>query len=213
MPPGFETETLTFSYSLTEEDATTGLLPQDLDGSTSPVYCLSSELCYIHNRNNRAVSLAPGPITDPQIVVDTSKPAVQAIWTNKTTSPYDGIYTIGEEILIKLKWTKPVQISSRNPRLILNVTTDSSDVRYALFDEIRSRQESSSGDVFVFVYTVAAGERASDLTFVGPEIDKYFGLSRIYRSASTLTTEVDYTLPNPYNPQPLANTAGGRESR
>ncbi len=83
---GFETETLTFSYALTESDNTPALLPQDLtaDG-TGPIYCLSADLCHIYNRNNRPVSLAPGAIVDPLIVVDTAKPTVMAVWTNKST--------------------------------------------------------------------------------------------------------------------------------
>ena len=86
---GFETETLTFSYALTENDNTNALLPQDLTDGTgttqSPIYCISADLCHIYNRNNRPVSLAPGAIVDPLIVVDTAKPTVVAVWTNKST--------------------------------------------------------------------------------------------------------------------------------
>lgn len=205
---GFQTETLTFTYTLTESDDTAALLPEDLSVSESPVYCSSGDLCEIRNRNNRPVDLSPASITDPQIVVDTAAPKVEWIWTNKTTSSYDGVYTIGEEIAIKLRWTKPVSITGKNPRLVMNVTADSADVRYATLNEALTNAEPND-DTMVFVYTVAAGEKSSDLTFVGPEVDRFFGLCYLYRTAGSLVTEVNYTLPSPNNPRPLADSPRG----
>ena len=47
----------------------------------------------------------------------------------------------------------------------------------------------------VFSYTVEAGDYAENLKLVGPEIERYFGLSSIYRMADTLVTPANYTLP------------------
>jgi hypothetical protein len=205
---GFGTDKLTFTYALTESDDTTSLIPTDLSVSESPIYCQSSDLCYIYNRNQRPVDLSPGPIVDPQIVVDTKPPYIEWVWTNKTTSPYDGVYTTGEEIIVNVRWSKPISISGRNPRLVMDVTGDPEDLRYAILDETLTAAE---GDhIMVFKYTVAAGSYSDDLKCVGPEIEQYYGLSSIYRQAGTLTTEANYTLPYPNTPLPLADTSAGQ---
>ena len=58
----------------------------------------------------------------------------------------------------------------------------------------------------VFLYTVEAGDYTTNLTLIGPELDRTFGLSYIYRQADTLVTQVNYTLPYQH---PLADNVRG----
>jgi hypothetical protein len=205
---GFDTNTLTFQYTLVTGDDVSSLKPADISGSVGPLLCESASLCAIQNANNVDADLSPVSITDASIVVDTTAPVISTIWTNKTTSPYhDGVYTVGEEIDIYLRWSKPVTRSGQQPRLIMDVgIADGEEERYAIFNEVKTTAENND-EVFIFTYTVEAGDMASNLTYKGPDMDRRFSTAFVYRSSAIVTTEANYSLPD--TPPNLSETYDG----
>jgi len=206
---GFGTKVLTFMHNVVPGDDVASLVPEDIPdgagGHNSPLVCYSARGCNIENRNNAAVDLSQGPggyIVDGGIEIDTSVPFITKVWTHKNTSIYDRIYTVGEVIDIHVRWNKPILITGRMPRLLMDVETPE---RYAVWNSVESALHSD--DEFVLTYTVGQGDMAKNLTYVGGNLDRVFGLCTIYRKASTPTTEVSYLLPNAVSPRPISDEA------
>ena len=186
---GIGSNTLTFTYTSESNDSTTNLKAAWITGTQSPLYCYYNQSCALQNLAGIPVALncSGGALRDTGIALDATPPRIVAVWSNKTTSPYDGNYTAGEEIYIKVRFDKPVQITGSNPRLKLDVgrSTDA----FAAYDAT-----GSSSTVLDFLYTVEAGDHSPELAALGPSLDDFFGLSYIYRTATVLTTIANYSL-------------------
>jgi len=210
---GFGTKVLTFMYNVIPGDDVASLFPEDMpDGSggwESPVVCYTARGCNLENRNNVAVDLSPGPgghgggyIVDGGIKIDTSVPYITKVWTYKNTSSYDRIYTVGETIDIHVRWNKPVLITGKMPRLLMDVE---SPERFAVWNSVESALHPDNE--FVLTYTVAKGDMAKNLTYTGPNLERVYGLCTIFRKSGTPMTEVSYVLPNSASPRPISDEA------
>lgn len=191
---GSGTKVLTFYYTTTKNDTTTGLQVVNIPGSNSPIQCSDAGFCsllnLIKNPVNMQIPLTVLPVGN--IILNPIPPTIISIYSTKVTSPYNGKYTVGEEIQIRVTYDKPVAVVGRNPRIIMSVGLPSYEVpRYALYDSV-----SSNDTNLVFTYTVKAGDYSSELGFIGPIIDRDNDLCFIYRKSDTSTVEASYTLPS-----------------
>lgn len=193
---------LTFSYITKNNDNTpTGkyLSPAVLPGTRSALRCFKSEYCSLSN----AIGMAPNMSTQNVIVssgviINSRRPKILAVWSNKATSPYDGVYGVGEIIYIYMTFDQPIMMTGLSPRLKINATSvpagnvSSSNLRYAFLEP-----GTSTTTMLVFKYTVTFGDQTLNLGFLGPELDRNGGLCIIYREAIIPSTQIDYTLPTP----------------
>jgi hypothetical protein len=125
------------------------------------------------------------------IALNPTSPTITSIYSTKVTSPYNGKYTVGEEIQIHVLYNKPITIVGRNPRIVMSVGLPIGEIpRYAYFDSA-----SSNSTRLVFTYTVQLGDYSSELSFIGPTLDRDNNLCFIYRKSDASDIEASYTLP------------------
>ena len=201
---GAGTKVLTFYYSTMPGDDIASLLPENLSPSLSPVVCITWRGCVILNRVSIPVVLTPAPIIDAQIRIDTTPPYITKVWTYKNTSTYNNIYTIGETINIHVRWSKDILVTGKTPRLLMDVTAPEG---YALWNTALTSALPNSKREFVLTYTVRPNDMAKNLTYIGPNLDQMYGLTRIYRASDQPMTEAVYVLPNALAPLPISDQA------
>eukprot|EP01038_Epipyxis_sp_PR26KG_P006150 gene6150-8477_t len=197
---------LTFQY-ITESDdiALNGTVLNTeyySSNSTSVLLCIHSSGCKITNQAGDLANLTTPAVSVSffNITLDPSPPVIEDIWSNKLTSEFSlQSYSPGENIDIYIRCSKPVVVLGINPRLELNVQ---SEQRYALYNKIASNSVSSNGKIMVFRYIVTVADFASNLTYIGRNIDLSNNCSFIYRMSTIPQTMMDVTLPFP--PRPLA---------
>ena len=182
---GSATKQLTFVYATTELDFTAHLYPNSPAGGNSPLNCTSP--CTVKNRLMHHALLSGATQKATGIQLDASPPKIVMVWTNKTVSPYNGIYTVGEAINIYVKFSSPVVVALADLRLNLDL---GGTARYATF-------VSESGDYLTFQYVVAHGDYTTNLAYLGPSLDRINNRGLIYRAATSLSTQANYMLPTP----------------
>lgn len=183
---GSSSTELTFVYASTELDYTAHLHPTSPAGSNSALNCTSP--CTIKNRLMQSALLSGAAIQQATgIQLDASPPKIVKVWTNKTVSPYDGVYTVGETIDIYVKFSSPVIVAAADLRLNIDLN---GPARYATF-------VSESADYLTFQYVVVPGDYTANLAYLGPSLDRINNRGLIYRAATSLVTQVNYTLPTP----------------
>ncbi|WP_375579603.1 T9SS type A sorting domain-containing protein [Marivirga tractuosa] len=158
---------VTFTYTIAPGDNANPLEVQalDLNGGTIS-----------NSEGNQAnTDLQGNDLTSANIVIDTKAPEIISISTSKT----DGIYGIGEEIIIAVEFNEDIDIDAADlPSLVLNSGATVSTV-------------SASGDILNFTYTVAAGENANEL-----DVSSILSPSKIL---DLVGNEADLSLPTGNN--------------
>ena len=190
---GSLTKTLVFNYVVTANSTSIPeLLPAHYTGGTTALRCRPSEFCTIRNRNTVLANLSTptSVIVRTGIEIDVSQPKIIAVWSDKPTSPYDGVYSVGETINIYVKFDKDVQIVGRPPRIAMNTTGEILDQRFAIYN-----QAFSNTRILGFQYVVQVGDKTPNLRYFGPTLELFLGLCKIYRRSAKLVTQVDYRLP------------------
>ncbi|CAE7676612.1 unnamed protein product, partial [Symbiodinium microadriaticum] len=190
---GSGSRTLTFLFYVKSGDDVSQIELEDYPGTSSALVCNST--CFITNRNNENVNTSTSAFRwlNATVAIDTSAPVVVAVWSNTSTSPYDGWYGAGQSIHIFVQFDKAVTVSTDTvaPRLRLALNTE--DERFAYYDS-----SSSTDTVVVFELIVAFGDYTSNLMYDGIDaIIKPHKETKIYRRAPYPVTEVIYTLPTP----------------
>lgn len=192
---GSGTNILTFFYSTTKYDATNNLVPLNVPTTNSPlsIKCTINSQCNLKNLIGDDVNMQmPGTLLPIGLIkLDPTPPSIASVYSTKLTSPYDGKYTVGEEIKIVVVYDKPIIIVGRNPRLIMSVGVPPTSIpRYAYYDSL-----ASTTTHLLFVYTVKAGDFSNDLTYIGPTLDRENNLCFIYRKSDAADVEGSYILP------------------
>lgn len=187
---GIGTKVLQFIYTTSLEDDVERLLPQFIPDAnvSTPFRCFYSESCGLINFALQPVDLNTSVITLSNITADNTPPSILDVWTEKVTSPYNGYYTVGEEILIYVKYNAPVVIVGSKPRLKMDVGVDDVYGKYSL--------DLSTDTILAFIYTVASGATSEDLSYTAGLLDSAYGLSLIYRQADIPTLLANYSLPD-----------------
>ena len=214
---GTGTKTLSFTYIVQPGDSASGIFAVNYPNGTalSPVYCPDGKgnfSCTILNYeclNLRSLAQSQGKscenadlnATDRIIYsptnVYTLPPVITDVWCEKTTSAYDGYYTIGEEIDIYMEFDRPVLILGVAPSLDLSV----GEGRLGLAKYI-----GLNFTVLQFRYVVAPGDYSEDLTYKSKDSLLLSRSTKIYRFSIIPSTEADSTLPSPTS---LAIRTGG----
>lgn len=190
---GSGTKSLTFLLYVDRGDDVSKIELEDYPGTSSAILC--NDTCAIVNRNGDYVDTTTSGYfnLNATVAIDTTAPVVVAVWSNDTTSPYDGWYGAGQSIFIFVQFDKAVSVSTDDitPRLRMALNTPGD--RYAFYDRIRS-----TDTILAFKLVVAFGDYTENLAYDGTNaLEKPHQESKIYRSAPYPVTEVDYSLPTP----------------
>uniref|UniRef100_A0A7S4JS32 Calx-beta domain-containing protein n=1 Tax=Odontella aurita TaxID=265563 RepID=A0A7S4JS32_9STRA len=220
---GSGTNTLTFGHVTSVADATNGLDWALYPSSNSAIFCDANAVspCLIKNENEVKVDLSftdsSGVISvDPlntSIIVDVVPPSIVSVFTNKTRSQNclsanqlrpllrDCVYSVGEVIVIFVRFDKPVVVAGPGPRLRLNTTDHDGGEADSFAVYINS--ESNETDL-AFIYEVKEGHTSAggSLTYTCIQMDCSLdlgpsSLSSVKRLASFPTVDVDLQLPTP----------------
>lgn len=194
---GTGSKILVFTYITDSTDTISLLKPQIIPGTSSAFNCKLSELCKIINLQNQIVNLTTTydiNLFSSHLSVNVAKPKIIDVYTMKETSPYDGVYSVGETFEIIVRFDKPVFISAKAPQLRMNLGRSIfSASRYAEYQPTLSNQTH-----LLFFLQITEGDYSNDLTYDG--LDAFFIWSPLYRVATLQDTEVNYTMPYPIKP-------------
>ncbi|CAM9102436.1 unnamed protein product [Scytosiphon promiscuus] len=132
------------------------------------------------------------------IGLNATAPVVVELYSPKETSPWSGIYTVGEEIEVRVVFDQPVVVSG-SPRLLLDTGG------YALYDGT-----SEDGTEVRFMYAVHYGEQSPNVTWagslaLGANVEAMVGVQGgsedwILRLSTNPSTPADVSLPEPVYP-------------
>ncbi|CAM9243696.1 unnamed protein product, partial [Ectocarpus sp. 8 AP-2014] len=133
------------------------------------------------------------------IELESTPPAVVELYSTKETSPWGGVYTVGEEIEVRVVFDTPVIVTG-SPRLLLDTGA------YALYDST-----SEDGTEVQFLYTVDYGDHSPNVTWAGSlslganvgeegEVGEGGSEDWILRRSTNPSTPADVSLPDPAYP-------------
>uniref|UniRef100_K3WAD3 YHYH domain-containing protein n=1 Tax=Globisporangium ultimum (strain ATCC 200006 / CBS 805.95 / DAOM BR144) TaxID=431595 RepID=K3WAD3_GLOUD len=158
------------------------------DSSTDLNYLSTSALSLnggtIQDRNMRTPTLTLPDLASAQslagkssVVIDTTAPVILSV---SSTTPGDGEYGIGEEIYIKMLFSRPTTVYG-NPLLPLALTTigNGASIRNAVFFG------GNNTDTLVFLYVVQNGDATATVLDVTANIDTNGGFIKHYSSRPT----------------------------
>ena len=187
---GIGTNTLSFFYSVVAGDNATVVDIMKVNTSNSAIRCLASESCYLYNMVGQHVDLSTAAILSihSQVRVYTAAPKIIDVWSDKVTSPYDGVYTVGEDINVYVEFDRPVIVTGFAPKIAMSLNNS---YRYAHYIST-----SPNNTILTFLLTIQPGDYSNDLEHAGPDsLIQPDTLVHIFRYANNPITEVNYTLP------------------
>jgi len=196
---GEGTKTFRFYTAVEEGDPVRRLDFSILTGTNSALFCLGPHgrmACNITNKNgvHARLNMTHVPSISTNVTIDARRPRVIAVYTNKTSSAYDGVYTVGETIPVVVRFHYPVTVIG-TPKLLLAT----GDVKRSA---IYSKADSTNTDL-VFIYSVQDGDFATNLAWVDRHSLLVGGADTgsILRESTKPKLEANVTLPWP---RPLA---------
>lgn len=157
--------------------------------------CESVSGCELKNRLSAQVDqdTSSVPAISTGIAIYTKMPVVVDVRAKKNTSEYDGQYTVGEEIIILVRFDRDVMVTTFGPRLRMGVGT--LEDGYAFFSEDETASLSRE-DTLAFIFTVAEDHVKNSLHYMHiKSLDNFYGQSQVYRKSSVPIVQVNYTLP------------------
>ncbi len=176
---GSGTDTLTFSYTVTDGQNST-----DLDYVSTSALTLNGGTIQDTAGNDATLTLVspgtPGSLgSSKNIVIDTSAPVVQDV----TSSALDAVYNLGNTLFLQIVFSEIVNVNG-TPQLTLET---------GLSDAIVNYVSGSGTNTLTFSYTVAPGQNSSDL--------EYFGVHALSLNGGTINDIANNNavllLPNP----------------
>lgn len=198
MHSGGGTPILKFFYRTAPGDDVLELdvLPRSTSAAASTfLICEASDGCALRNRLGGSVDVSTVgvPAMISGLAVYTQMPVVIRVWSDKNASEFDRQYTVGEEIVLFVRFDRDVMVTTFGPRI--RMRAGSLEDGFALFSEERTAALGRD-DTLAFVFTVAEGHVVDELHYVDVKsLDRFYGQSSIFRKSSVPSVEVNYTLP------------------
>ena len=134
--------------------------------------------CILENRNgnvnssvdtNTSLAAAPSGVS-----IYTQPPVISSIFSTKPTSPYDGVYSVGETIDIIVRFDRPIIQSGATPNLEMDLSNGQRRAAFQMADNAYDLR---------FRLTIIEGDSSANLTTTG--------------TASLITTNVLISRSNP----------------
>eukprot|EP00752_Nemacystus_decipiens_P003960 g3626.t1 len=192
---GTGTREWVFSYIFPEDTAAaTASGVAVLDIADAPVAIDCTGVCRAANWNGVTADLTLDgfDLSSAGIELDATAPVVMDLYSSKVTSPWGGVYTVGEEIEVRVVFDRPVIVAG-SPRLLLDTGG------YAVYDGTFD-----DGLEVQFLYVVDYGETSADVTWAGSLALGANGVGEeggsedwILRRSTNPSTPADVSLPDP----------------
>ena len=107
--------------------------------------------------------------------------------TAATVTNDDGVYGVGDAVIINVAFSQPVMLTAYPPVLRLNVSTDSSSPRNAIFTS------GNGTETLTFTYVIQEGDYSAGLDYVDTRYSPYGGPARRIQASLALSTDVRLT--------------------